>query len=60
MKFPTKDKLEQLDPPLRDYWKGAINRYWSKQYEEYKKEEQERDPLHGIRLVEIHYSNLED
>lgn len=55
MKFPTKDELEQLDSPLREYWKEAINKYWSKEYEEYKKEQQRKDPLHGIRYVAVGY-----
>lgn len=59
MKFPTKDVLEQLDPPLRDYWKEEINRYWSEQYQRYKKIKQEKDPLHGVRLAGIWYNHLE-
>lgn len=55
MKFPTKDELEQLDSPLREYWREAINQYWSKEYEEYNKEQQRKDPLHGIRYVTIGY-----
>ena len=59
MKFPTKDELEQLDPPLRDYWKKAINKYWSERYREYEREQKEIDPNFGIRLAEIHYNNLD-
>ena len=55
MKFPTKDELEQLDSPLREYWKEAINEYWSRKYQEYEKEQKERDPLHGIRHVAVEY-----
>lgn len=59
MRFPTKDELELLDPPLRDYWKEEINRYWSKQYQGYEKIKQEKDPLHGVMLAGIHYNHLE-
>lgn len=55
MKFPTKDELEQLDQPLRDYWKGEINRYWSGKYKEYEREQKRLDPLYGIRLATKEY-----
>lgn len=60
MNFPTKEELEQLDPPLKEYWKEEINRYWSKQYEEYEREQQRLDPLHGVRLAGIYYNHLKD
>lgn len=60
MKFPTKDELEQLDSPLKEYCKEAINQYWSKEYEEYKKEQQRRDPLHGIRYVTTEYKYVKE
>ena len=55
MKLPTKDELEQLNSPLKEYWREAINQYWSKEYEKYKKEQQRKDPFHGVRYVTIGY-----
>lgn len=51
MKFPTKDELELLDPPLRDLWKEAINRYWSEKYEEYEREQRRLDPMYDTKLA---------
>lgn len=55
MKFPTKDELELLDPPLRNYWKEEINRYWSEKYGEYQKEQKRRDPYHGVKIGMVGY-----
>ena len=59
MKFPTKDELELLDPPLRDHWREAINKYWSERYSEYEREQREIDPNFGIARVTIRYNNLD-
>ena len=59
MKFPTKDELELLNPPLRDYWKAAINKYWLERYREYEREQKEIDPTFGIARVKIRYNNLD-